>query len=845
VQPRRWLVIGVVAAAVLLLVGRTATALYVDHAWFAAMGIPALFWEQVIDRTLMQGGAFILGSLFAFANLHAVRRTILAVAVPSRVANIELTAMVPGRRLLWVTVLLAMVVGAGMATPLTNWVDLALVRHGTPFGEIEGILDRDLGFYVYWLPFEEAFYLWALVTVVLVTAVVLVLYALTRSLRVEGRRLSASTHVRRHLSVLGALVLLLLAWSYRLDAFDLLQSGSGTDGLFLRVDHRVTLRMDFVLSYGCAIAAFLILRTGWIGQLRAAFITLTTVLASAVLLRHGAPAILARGDLLGDPGRRDLDYIASRALYSRRAFNVDGIRVVGADSAGAPLLHGPASTLGARASLWDRATLGSGLGDGNAAAGRATTAATASRQVDAVPVGWTARDGRITALRVRRPVASGERWTLAEVDATRPMVRDSVIELAPADSADAMRGWPLVAPGFDGPRLLDAVDAGGTPGVSLNARRSRIAHAWALREAWILSADSLATSPLIITHRDVRDRLQRVAPVFVQGDDVLPIHDNGHVYWAVQLYSASDRYPFSQRWNIAGGIYSYFRLAATALVDAGTGRVQLVPVERPDAIARTWMSRLPSLFTRAAALPPSLVAQLPPATESAMAQVRTFARYGSRLDGPVLRHLPDSALVGGVPAPHLVGATSNMAVAWSLPLLDASDQVDGVLTAVGGPSRATWWDAVTGPRLRWRAVSDALMTGADSARASLPDGVRRENRLKPGRISVQTTSRGALFVQPVQWLRGDGSVLIARVAVTDGRKVGIGATLAQAMAGVGERQTDVPAGRAPTLPLLAEPVEAAATRLYDAMRQAMRRGDWPAFGAAFDSLGRILGRPPQ
>ena len=49
---------------------------------------------------ILQGGAWVLGSLFAFANLHAVRRTILAVAVPSRVANIELTAMFPARRLL-------------------------------------------------------------------------------------------------------------------------------------------------------------------------------------------------------------------------------------------------------------------------------------------------------------------------------------------------------------------------------------------------------------------------------------------------------------------------------------------------------------------------------------------------------------------------------------------------------------------------------------------------------------------------------------------------------------------------------------------------------------------------
>jgi UDP-N-acetylmuramyl pentapeptide synthase len=34
-------------------------------------------------------------------------------------------------------------------------------------------------------------------------------------------------------------------------------------------------------------------------------------------------------------------------------------------------------------------------------------------------------------------------------------------------------------------------------------------------------------------------------------------------------------------------------------------------------------------------------------------------------------------------------------------------------------------------------------------------------------------------------------------------------------------------------------------RLYEVMRDAMRRGDWVRFGAAFDSLGAMLGRTPR
>lgn len=845
---RGWLLIGVAIAAVFLLVGRTATALFVDHAWFTAMGVPSLFWERVLDSVLLQGGAWVAGSLFAFANLHAVRRTILAVAVPSRVANIELTAMVPGRRLLSATIVVAMIIGAVLALPLTNWDTVALVRHGLPFGEIEGIFDRDLGHYVYWLPFEETLYLWSLVSLVTLTATVLVLYALTRSLRLEGRRLAASNHVRRHLSVLGALVLLLLAWSYRLDAFDLLQQGSGPDGVFLRVDHRVTLRMDAILSYGSAIAAFIILRTGWAGQLRAAFVTLTAVLVAAVGLRHVVPAVIARSDMLGDPSRRDQDYVASRALYSRRAFDVDGMRIVTAEASKEHPIPTATSSLVSRVSLWDHRMLVLGLGDEPPAPDTNTLSAAAlsgsSRMIDAAPVGWTVADGRLSALLVRRPMASAERWTLSLVDVTRAQVRDSALSPPRASDDEATGAWPLVGPGVQGARLLDAAEAPAVQGTPLRTVASRIAHAWALRNASLLGADTAAAVPLLVTHRDVRDRVARLAPIFVQGDDVLPLRDGGRLYWVLHLYSASDRYPLSQRWMVAGGAYAYFKLAATALVDANSGRVQLVATARPDAIAKSWMSRWPSLFTAMSALPGSLAAQLPPATDGAVTQVRTFARYGSRMAGEMLRHVPDSALTGGTPAPVALQSGSASLVAWAVPLLDADDQLAGMVTATGGADRATLWTPAPVPRLRWRVVLERLAGALDSGEAGTGDPTRREAPQRRGQAELLVTEAGVLVRQVRYTLLGDGSAVVTRVAVTNGTAVAAGATLAEALRGIGADvavDTAAPVGGlVPTE--LAEP---AVSRLYDSMRRAMQRGDWTAFGAAFDSLGRVLGRPPQ
>ena len=210
-----------------------------------------------------------------------------------------------------------------------------------------------------------------------------------------------------------------------------------------------------------------------------------------------------------------------------------------------------------------------------------------------------------------------------------------------------------------------------------------------------------------------------------------------------------------------------------------------------------------------------------------------------------MRHLPDSAVVGGIPAPVAMGVTGAGTIGWSLPLLDAGEQVDGTVLMVGGSDRGTYWMPAKGDKLRWRVLESALQSGLDSARAALPEGARRDSRLRSGRIEPLATNAGMLYLQSVQWVRGDGSVVVARVAVTNGMLVGVGATLGEALARMGVTGMSDSSSVAARVQLVQEPTDVAAARWYDSMRQAMRRGDWSAFGAAFDSLGRVLGRPPQ
>jgi hypothetical protein len=198
-------------------------------------------------------------------------------------------------------------------------------------------------------------------------------------------------------------------------------------------------------------------------------------------------------------------------------------------------------------------------------------------------------------------------------------------------------------------------------------------------------------------------------------------------------------------------------------------------------------------------------------------------------------------------------------------LLDAREAVAGVVTVTGGAVPATYWStspravlwpatlarmaaAVDSVRARSRADSAAAPTtaGATAPQTALAraDSAEPVSRPALSRPEAMVTSRGVLYVQAAQGARADGRLSMGESVVSDGEQIGVGPTLADALASLGEtverpRHGGRAVSGAPTTDT------GAPSRWYDAMRQAMKQGDWSAFGAAFDSLGRALGRPPQ
>ena len=504
--PRRRLLLGVVIAAALLVGGRALSALYADYTWYAAMGATPLWSERAGDLVLIYGIGTGIAIFVAFVNLSALGRSIGILMLPRRLANVEFGEAVPRKYLDRVALALSIAIAAALTPVLPSWTSLALARLGVSFRESDPYFQHDLGFYTTWLPFEKAVYSWVMLLIVVVSVVVVVLYSLTPGLRWERVGIRMSARVRRHLSVLATLLLLVTMWSYRLESYELMIRGSGEGAVFSYVDHQWLLPGLLLLWIVTAAVAITVLLSGWAGQLRTSFIAVTVVVVLSVSVQEVVPFLVRRITPADVQVVRERPYATMRADFTRRAYDLNA--------------------------------------------------------------------------------ASLEALRKSAVSASRDTTETS------APGQQLLRQDSLVYPGARG--LVVVADPQlDVAGQRLGEGMPRLAYAWAYQSGNLLS-DSIPRRARLIAVRDVRSRIRAVAPVFSQGSMVEPLFRADTLYWKLELYSASSNYPLSQHYVLAGEERSYFKHAATALVNARTGRVMIAADPSPDPMSAAWMSAFPN-----------------------------------------------------------------------------------------------------------------------------------------------------------------------------------------------------------------------------------------------------------
>jgi uncharacterized membrane protein (UPF0182 family) len=108
---------------------------------------------------------------------------------------------------------------------------------------------------------------------------------------------------------------------------------------------------------------------------------------------------------------------------------------------------------------------------------------------------------------------------------------------------------------------------------------------------FLLSRDITDESKILI-NRNIVERVQKIAPFLTLDSDPYAVLSDGKIYWIMDAYTTSSRYPYSQP---QGGI-NYIRNSVKVIVDAVDGSTDFYIVDKEDPIAASYAKIFPGLF---------------------------------------------------------------------------------------------------------------------------------------------------------------------------------------------------------------------------------------------------------
>ena len=132
---------------------------------------------------------------------------------------------------------------------------------------------------------------------------------------------------------------------------------------------------------------------------------------------------------------------------------------------------------------------------------------------------------------------------------------------------------------------------------------------FSIREASykLLISSNINSESKIVINRNILQRVSKIAPfVYYDPDAYLVINqEDGKLYWMLEGFTVSDRYPYSQPTNsfIEGMEVNYIRNSVKVIVDAYNGTTDFYIADEDDPIIRTYDKIFKDLFKPMSEMP--------------------------------------------------------------------------------------------------------------------------------------------------------------------------------------------------------------------------------------------------
>ncbi len=879
----------------------------VDWMWFQSLGFLPVFERILGLRVGMWLLAFVLSAAFVALNMRVAVRW-----APMDLNRLDaaLAELRPGPRrlqaILRIALGAAVVLPALMVAAMTGgaWQTVMLWLGRVPWGEVDPVFGRDLGFFVFTLPVLQLMQAAGMATLMLTLMPVGAWYVL-RDIVGMQRQPSLSAPARRHLLVLASLGMLLAGFGAWLSRYQALYDHHGVvwGAGYADVSARIPgLTVVAVLSVAAAAGlVFAAGRRGW---------TLPGgILVGWFVLRATATGFLptAVQDWYVGPNELQLEreFLQRNIDATNKAYALDRIEVkpfdADADLTSADLAANPGTVDNIR--VWDDRPLLTTYGqlqeirlyydfndvdiDRYTIDGRVRQVMLSARELntDRLPVqarSWVNEHFQYTHGygATMSPVNVVTREGLPEL-----MIRDIPPELDPAlvrsglqiDRPEVYYGeltdkYVFVRTGaqeFDYPLGDDNAYTtyagdGGVPIGGLARKALFSAHFGNLD---ILLSQYLTADSRVMFRRRVRDRVQHLAPFLRYDRDPYMVIVGGRILWVIDGYTTAGTYPYSEpAGTTSDGRFNYMRNSVKAVVDAYDGRVTLYIADDQDPIIKAWAKALPGAFASLADMPEELRAHVRYPEDFFNVQASMYKAY-HMTDSTVFYNKED---MWDLPTELYAGQDQAMESYYLIMKLPGEDSAEFILLVPFVPTNRdnmiSWLAARCDPDhygklILYQFPKQKLIYGPRQIESRIDqDPVISQqitlwsqsgSRVVRGNLLVIPIGDSLMYVEPL-YLQAESSQLpeLKRVIVSFDNRIAMEESLADALqvvfgggSGTASTPTDDTRPAAEGSPDAAGWQDLAAraqTELQQAI-EAQRAGDWAGYGDALDALEHTIG----
>jgi uncharacterized membrane protein (UPF0182 family) len=907
-RPRGGRLVILVAALLLLLLvaSRGLTNLYVEALWFGEVGYAGVFWKQWAWIWGVRGGAAVLVTLALFLNLRRVAGTLGTLQIRRKFGNLEIAERLPAHYVTGTTLGLSALLGLWFGASITEGVARSsLFWSAAPaWGAVDPLLGLDLGFYAFALPVLRAAVTFGLVVAFLVFTVSTAGYATTGVLRMGDGAVVMTDGARKHLGVLVAVFMALLAARLAIGRPLLLLAGtSDVQGIVGYTDVAARLpgfRAQALLTLAGAAGVAM---GAWRNRLLPALAGVGLSLLGALLIGQVYPATVQRFQVVPNELAREAPYIQHNLDFTRLGFGLDEMERSRFEArTEGPVDWAEASRQFEGLPVWSRSALLTTFREVEARfryydfpgvtidrypdeSGQLRPVALAVREVD--PEGIEDPNWQNLHLRERYVVGNGA----VAVDVTGrtpegrprtylaglpPVMDDAAPPALSLEREDIFFGtrstqpYALITPTDSAYRALDG--GPGVPGVDVPEgiavggflRKSVLA--WYLREANVLFASGVGSDSRMILRRGVSERVSRIAPFLWFPEAPFAVIHEGRVVWVLEGMTATRFFPIASPSDLQFGRsrVSYVRNSVKVTVDAVTGDVKFYTVPIDDPLRDAYAAAFPGLLRPLSEMPEGIRRHLRYSQDLLSLQSNVLLDYHQDTPATFFARQdvwanPQELAQGTSPVPYRpeygllrLPGDDDSGFRLVTAFVPAGRQnltalLAGELREDGSP-RLRLFDVpvenqVPGPR-----QIEALVEQDPEISQQFSLWRTGGSRVWTGHLHVVPVGDRMVYMEPVFLAAEEDAIPeLRRFVVSDGQRVAMEATLAGAVAALGGTAAAVVlAGDESGGPDVAVDVGSAtawpreAVQLLDAAEERLRAGDWTGFGEALQELRDLL-----